>query len=185
MPEVERLIAGEIARIAEAYFGSNFKIYLASFYRTSPDDTKPESSFLWHFDNADDEEIKVMIYLDEVTENSGALRVKSLAVSNEARRRGFWHRSDYDRARPIFDDDATTQVLRGDPGTAIFFRPGRVAHKATAPRSGHRDVVTLVLIPSTISWREHYARNRHLLSTNAGICLDPRTDQPQNIGYHF
>lgn len=185
LPEVIDLVKGRVAAILENYYGSNFKLFNASFYRTIPDDTKPESSFLWHFDNCTDEEIKIMVYLDEVSDATGAFRFKSVDTSEKARERGFWHRDDYEAARDIFDDERTTIVAEGGPGTIVLFRQGRTVHKATAPRFAHRDAVTMVVIPSLIPWREHYARNKHLLSTNAGICVDPWKDEPENIGYRF
>ena len=60
-----------------------------------------------------------------------------------------------------------------------------MVHKATAPKHGHRDVAVLVLNPSKLYWREHLARNRHLISTNGGLCLDLETDRPENIGYRY
>ncbi|MEO5882991.1 MAG: hypothetical protein ABIQ06_11305 [Caldimonas sp.] len=185
LPEVVNLLREGIAEIIETYFGSHFKIYNMSFYRTVPDDNVPESSFLWHFDNCPDQEIKLMIYLDDVTDETGAFRFKDLQTSERARSLGFWHRDDYAAAEKIFDDPSTTVVAEGPTGTAILFRQGRVIHKATAPRMAHRDVVTMVIIPSLIPWREHYARTRHLLSTNAGLCKNPWTDEPENIGYRY
>jgi hypothetical protein len=185
LPEVIDLVSGKVAAILETYYKSNFKLYNASFYRTVPDESVPESSFLWHFDNCTDEEIKIMVYLDKVTTETGAFRFKSVATSERARAAGFWHRDDYDKARDVFDDPSTTVVAEGEPGTVILFRQGRVVHKATAPRMDHRDAVTMVVIPSLIPWREHYARTKHLLSTNAGICVNPWTDEPENIGYRY
>jgi hypothetical protein len=183
--EVTRVIAARVAQVVEHYYGSHFKLYNMSFYRTVPDRSTPVTSFLWHFDNSPDEEIKLMIYLDDVTEETGAFRFKNLSVSEQVRALGFCHRDDYDKASHIFDDPASTVTAIGGPGTAILFRQGRVVHKATAPKHSHRDVVTMVIIPSLITWREHYARNRHLLSTNAGLCKNPWTDEPENIGYRY
>jgi hypothetical protein len=183
--EVTRVVGARVAEVVECYFGSHFKLYNMSFYRTVPDRSAPVTSFLWHFDNSPDEEIKLMIYLDDVTEETGAFRFKNLAVSEQARAQGFWHRDDYDKARHIFDDTSSTVAAVGGPGTAILFRQGRVVHKATAPEHLHRDVVTMVIIPSLMPWREHYARHRHLLSTNAGLCRNPWTDEPENVGYRF
>jgi hypothetical protein len=185
VPEVVNLLQDSVAEIIESYFGSHFKLYNMSFYRTVPDESVPASSFLWHFDNSPDEEIKLMIYLDEVTEDTGAFRFKDEATSERARALGFWHRDDYDLARDVFEEPATTVVAEGGPGTTILFRQGRVVHKATAPVRDHRDAVTMVIIPSVLPWREHYARNRHLLSTNAGLCKNPWTDEPENIGYRY
>ena len=184
-PELFALLRGRVEDVIHAYFLSYFKIFSATLYRTVPDDSVPESSFLWHFDNAPDQQIKAMIYLDDTVRDTGAFRFKSRAVSEQARSRGFWHRDDYDLARPVFDDETTTHTIEGPPGTVILFQPGRVVHKATAPRHGHRDVAVLVINPSKAYWREHLARHRHLLSTNAGLCLNLDTDLPENMGYRF
>jgi hypothetical protein len=185
VPEVIRLVASQVAEVVETYFGSHFKLYNMSFYRTVPDSAAPVTSFLWHFDNSPDEEIKVMIYLDEVTEETGAFRFKNLDVSEQARALGFWHRDQYEKARHIFENPESTVAAVGGPGTAILFRQGRVVHKATSPEHSHRDAVTMVIIPSLMPWREHYARHRHLLSTNAGLCKNPWTDEPEHIGYRY
>lgn len=184
-PDVLGLIGGHVEQVLEAFFQSHFKIFSVTIYRTVPDESVPESSFLWHFDNAPDQQIKAMIYLDDVTAQTGAFRFKSKAISARARAAGFWHRDDYELARPIFDEAETTHIVEGPAGTVTLFQPGRVAHKATAPRHGHRDVAVLVINPSKIYWREHLARNRHLLSTNAGLCLDLERDTPESIGYRF
>lgn len=184
-PDVIRLLGGRVERAIEAFFDSHFKIYSASFYRTVPHDSAPETSFLWHFDNAPDLHLKAMIYLDDVTVETGAFRFKSKSESERARAAGFWHRDDYECGRAIFEDDRTTHIVEGPAGTVILFQPGRVVHKATAPVHGHRDVVVLVTDPSKIYWREHLARNRHLISTNAGLCMNLDTDRPENIGYRF
>lgn len=179
------IFTSRAADIVEQYFGSYFKIYSITIYRTVPDDSVPESSFLWHFDNCPDQQLKAMIYLDEVSEATGAFRFKSKNASEKARSLGFWHRDDYELGRSVFEDDSGTTVVEGGPGTVTLFQPGRVVHKATAPREEHRDVAVLVLNPSLHHWREHLSRNRHLLSTNAGLCLDLDTDEPENIGYRF
>ncbi len=185
LPEITDLIAGPLEQVLLAYYESHFKLYAVTVYRIVPDEHAPESSFLWHFDNAPDLQIKLMIYLDDTVDETGAFRFKTRQESERARSMGFWHRDEYELARPVFDNAETTHVVEGPPGTAVFFQPGRVVHKATAPRRSHRDVAVLVINPSQVYWREHLARNRHLMSTNAGLCLNLDTDQPENIGYRF
>ena len=185
VPEIARYAGGSVGDTIEHFFGSHFKIYSVSFYRTIPSPARPESSFLWHFDNVPDQEIKLMVYLDQVHEDTGAFRFKNRALSEKLRKQGFWHRKNYPKVAPLLDDTSTTVCVEGAPGTTILFENGRVAHKATAPRRLHRDIVTFVIIPSLIPWREHFARNRHLLSTNAGVCKNPWTDEPENIGYRY
>lgn len=185
LPEIVDHIAGHLEQVLLAYYRSHFKIFAVTIYRHVPDESAPESSFLWHFDNAPDQQLKLMVYLDDVVEETGAFRFKSRENSERARRLGFWHRDDYELGRPVFDEEDSTRIAEGPPGTGVFFQPGRVVHKATAPRRDHRDVAVIVINPSLIYWREHLARNRHLLSTNAGLCLDLDRDTAENIGYRF
>lgn len=185
LPELLGYVAGYLEQTLLAYYRSHFKIFAVTVYRIVPDDNAPQSSFLWHFDNAPDQELKLMIYLDDVVEETGAFRFKSREDSERARKLGFWHRDQYDLGRPVFDDEESTCIVEGPPGTGVIFQPGRVVHKATAPRRDHRDVAVLVINPSLIYWREHLARNRHLLSTNAGLCLDLDRDIAEHVGYRF
>jgi hypothetical protein len=185
LPDVVDHLAGHIEEVLHAYYRSHFKIYAVTVYRHVPDEAAPHSSFLWHFDNAPDQQLKLMVYLDDVVEETGAFRFKSREQSERARKLGFWHRDQYELGRPVFDDPESTRVLEGPPGTSVIFQPGRVVHRGVAPRRDHRDVAVLVINPSLIYWREHLARNRHLLSTNAGLCMDLDRDTPQHIGYRF
>lgn len=185
VPDIMRFVPGRIERVIEAYFRSHFKFYNVSFYRTVPNPAAPKSSFLWHFDNVPRQELKLMVYLDDVFPDTGAFRLKAKPLSDALRRKGCWHRHRVAEHMDILDDESTTVTVGGGPGTCVLFQNGKVMHKATAPTRLHRDVVTMVIIPSDIPWREHFVRNRHLLSTNAGICLDPFTDRPENIGYRY
>ncbi len=185
VPEIVDFIDPELEAVLESYYQSHFKIFGIYFYRTVPTPAKPESSFKWHVDNCPQQEIKLMVYLDPVVRDTGAIRLKKREFSDELRHRGFIDRSLYDRFVETLDDDRTTAAVEGPVGTRILFQNGQAIHRAVSPLREHRDVVTFVLIPSSLGWRPHFARSRHLLSTNAGICLDPASDRPQHVGYQF
>jgi hypothetical protein len=185
IPEIIDFIDDDLETIVENYYGSHFKIFAVSFYRTMPTPDKPDSSFLWHLDNCPRQEIKLMIYLDDVVAETGALSVKDKPFSDKLRREGFFDRRRIERFLSRLDDKSTTRLLEGPVGTRLLFENGGCIHKATSPTRDHRDVVTFVLIPSDIHWRAHFARNRNLLSTNAGICIDPFRDRPEHVGYQF
>lgn len=185
IPKIIDAIDVQMEHLLESYYRSHFKIFGIYFYRTLPTPSKPQSSFLWHIDNCPGPEIKLMIYLDDVKADTGAFRLKDKALTNEIRAKGFRNRNQVEKVQADLDDDATTHLIEGPPGTRILFENGKVLHKATSPLREHRDIVTFVIIPSDIPWRVHYARNRHLLSTNAGACIDPRTDKPQHVGYQY
>lgn len=184
IPNITDAIDLQMEHILESYYGSHFKIFGIYFYRTVPTPAKPQSSFLWHLDNCPDPEIKLMVYLDDVKEDTGAFRLKDKPLSNAIRAKGFRNRNQIQSAQSDLEETSTTRTIEGAPGTRILFENGKVLHKATSPLREHRDVVTFVIIPSDIPWRAHFARNRHLLSTNAGACVDPRRDLPQHVGYN-
>jgi hypothetical protein len=185
IPEIIDFIDDDLEAAVENYYGSHFKIFAVSFYRTLPTPDKPDSSFLWHLDNCPRQEIKLMVYLDDVVAETGALSVKDKPFSDELRREGFFDRRRINQFVTRLDDTGSTRLLEGPVGTRLLFENGGCIHKATSPKRDHRDVVTFVLIPSDVHWRPHFARNRNLLSTNAGICIDPFRDRPEHVGYQF
>lgn len=185
IPEIIDFIDDDLETAVENYYGSHFKIFAVSFYRTMPTPDKPDSSFLWHLDNCPRQEIKLMVYLDDVIAETGALSVKDKPFSDGLRKEGFFDRRRIGQFVTRLDDTGSTRVLEGPVGTRLLFENGGCIHKATSPRRDHRDVVTFVLIPSDMHWRPHFARNRNLLSTNAGICIDPFRDRPEHVGYQF
>ena len=185
IPEIIDFIDDDLEAVIENYFSSHFKIFAVSFYRTLPTPDKPDSSFLWHLDNCPKQEIKLIVYLDDVVADTGALSLKDKPFSDRLRKEGFFDRRRIKRFFGRLDDKSSTRVLEGPTGTRLLFENGGCIHKATSPKFGHRDVVTFVLIPSTIPWRPHFARNRNLLSSNAGICIDPFKDIPEHVGYQY
>lgn len=185
LPEVESFLTAEIAAIIEHYFQSYFKIYSVNVYRIVPEVNEPKQSFLWHLDNCPRSVIKLMVYLDDTTEETGAFRLKPRALSEVLLRQGFWERARNDEFASTLEDHSSTRVIEGPVGTCILFQDGRCVHKATFPRGGHRDVVTFVMQPSDIPWQAHLGKNRHRMSLNEGFCLNPFTDRPQATGeYH-
>jgi hypothetical protein len=185
IPNIIEFIDDDIEPIVENYYGSHFKIFAVSFYRTLPTPDRPDSSFLWHLDNCPKQEIKLMVYLDDVAAETGALSVKDKPFSTGLRKEGFFDRRRINKFVDRLDVTSTTRVIAGPIGTRLLFENGGCIHKATSPKYGHRDVVTFVLIPSDTPWRPHFSRSRNLLSTNAGICVDPFKDRPEHVGYQY
>jgi hypothetical protein len=181
-PELEALITQDIVDTIEAYFGSYFKIYSTDIYRILPTKAKADESFLWHFDNGPTKLIKLMVYLDDVTADTGGFRVKPKPLSMKLKRQGFWDRKDIAPFKSILEDKDSTKVFEGPVGTSVLFHALSCIHKATFPEHGHRDVATFLIHPSTIPWQEHLAGNRNRLSTNFGYCVNPFTDRPMRQG---
>jgi hypothetical protein len=185
IPDLVDFIDADVEAVIENYYGSHFKLFAVTCYRTMPTPDKPDSSFLWHLDNCPKQEIKLMVYLDDVVAETGALSVKDKPFSASLRKEGFFDRRRINQFVGRLDDTSTTRVLEGPTGTRLLFENSGCIHKATSPKVGHRDVVTFVIIPSDMPWRPHFARHRNLMSTNGGICVDPFSDKPEHIGYEF
>jgi hypothetical protein len=184
-PEIINFVDPELESVIEGYYRSHFKIFSIYFYRTIPTPSKPESSFLWHVDNCPRQEMKLMVYLDDVQVDTGAIRLKNKPLTDHLKSSGFRERKRIDAFADILANETTTNAIAAPLGTRILFQNGGVIHRAISPERLHRDVVMFVIIPSDIPWRPHYARTRHLLGTNAGICIDPYSDRPENVGYRY
>ena len=186
LPELTDFFTGEIEEVIHDYYKSFFKLYSVNVYRTVPEASRPEKSFLWHYDNSPKAIIKLMVYLDEfIREENGAMKLKPKPISDELFRRGFWDRTRNQRFASVLEDPATTKILEGSVGTSILFHVGRCIHKATYPRIGHRDVVTFFIMPSVTYWKDHLKKNSHRMSLNTGYCENPFTDRSPATGEYI
>ena len=174
LPEIVDVFTPDIVQAVESYFRSYFKIYWVQVYRTLPSANPPEKSFLWHVDNCPQEVVKLMVYLTDTRENTGAFRLKPRPLSRSMLARGFWDRAQNVRFERELEDDATTTVFEGGKGTRILFLNWGCIHRAKHPELSHRDVAVFNLIPSTIPWDEHARAHRAELSQrDEDVCTDP------------
>jgi hypothetical protein len=143
---------GEMLR---AYYGAHFQFTYVEPYRTFPAEGELPKSWLWHYDAVPPGVLKLMVYLNGATADTGALRVVDHANSREIEKRGYRTRADSDKLAEEFD--ARSVVCDGGPGTSVII-DNRVLHKATAPSHGFRDVICFQIVPSLVP--EHEARAR-------------------------
>src|SRR6185437_836496 len=138
IPDLIDFIDADMEAVIENYYGSHFKLFAVTCYRTVPTPDQPDSSFLWHLDNCPKQEIKLMVYLDDVVEQTGALSVKDKPFSLGLRKEGFFDRRRISHFVERLDDAASTRVLEGPTGTRLLFENSGCIHKATSPKTGHR-----------------------------------------------
>lgn len=174
MPQITEAFTPEIVQTVESYLQAYFKIYWVQIYRTLPTANAPEKSFLWHVDNCPQETVKLMVYLTDTRENTGAFRLKPRSLSKSLIARGFWDRAQNARFEQELEDAATTTVFEGHKGTGILFLNWGCIHRAKHPELSHRDVAVFNLIPSTIPWHEHARQHCAELSLrDEDVCADP------------
>lgn len=173
VPHMTDVLTPEIVGILHGAFGSLFKVYFGTIYRTHVTERAPTKSWLWHSDNHPGPRLKIMAYLTDATAETGALRIIPRPATRELFSRGFRDRTDVAAFEDVLQDDSKHIVLEGRAGTVIVF-DNNMIHKATAPVTGYRDVVMLQVLPSVIPWKQHLETSFDRVSaTEDGYATNP------------
>ena len=147
MPQVEANLFGSYSIVDGLYF-----------YRTIFRPSNPKSSFLWHYDNHAKERIKLLFYLDDVTEKDGPFEYMwneedKMALKADTTRVDYrtWTKH-HSRVKPKDHKLFTSygykpKKMLGGPGTFAMF-DNNCVHRANVPEPGHhRDVFVLMCRP--------------------------------------
>lgn len=136
------------------------KVYV---YRNPVSDTRPRTSWRWHFDNHPREMLKVMVYLTDVTGDTAPFE-----FLRDSRTGQPWLGSPL---TPLFGDSRVPQEaidsrlrdhwtadrICGPAGTVIVF-DDNIVHRATLARLAHRDVVVFQVRPALFTVARHIDR---------------------------
>jgi len=172
------LLETELSFIIENYFRKYletqvFGCYIhcdnIKIYKTPKQSTPPKSSWVWHFDNNPREQIKVMIYFNDVKKDSGSFRYLEkdnggVKITSSQQDYKYW----YNGKRHKFEalgihwtgqrnlENVVSNLIKaknckivdvvGKAGTAILF-DNNILHKGTIPSQGFRYAATLQLKP--------------------------------------
>jgi len=185
MPELESIIySTQIQNYLNKYYKSNFKIFSCDMYRTIPsklaDKEKNFSSLLWHFDNCPSNLIKIMIYLNDVTTENGAIALVPKKKSLELRNKGYWNR--WNNESFVNEIESNKIYLEGKTATALLFSTHYCIHKATLPNNGYRDVAVFLIQPSIQKNHILNKQEKQELSMNYGYCINPFNNTPLRFG---
>jgi len=147
--------------IKEEIYGCHFTTNTIQIYRNYHSDSEKESSWLWHYDDNPEPQLKLFIYLSDVTDESAPFtylrdkhgqgrKIETSRISPTKRLAQQFHAS---RIPQEVVDQYTLfsyeeYSLCGGPGTAFIFDPN-IIHKATVPSKGKsRDVLVYHIHPS-------------------------------------
>jgi hypothetical protein len=154
-----------------AYFGAYYKIHGVTAYRSHPTESV-RASWLWHIDNDPPTIKKLMVYLTESGEHSGATRFLDAQTSAAFKKAGYYGRFENERVEDLAPF-AEAHGLPFEPrwfevkaGSALFF-DNNLIHRAVPPEGGYRDVITFVLMPSNRPWTAQ-------VTTSAAYPKNPR-----------
>lgn len=172
---VNSVIDHRTEEVLTQYYQSNFKAYMIELYRTLPSQNYDAySSFLWHTDNQVHSVMKLMFYLKDVSEETGAMHIIGKEDSSNIIANGFFSK-DRKTANECFKEDLEKHkvVLEGKAGATVFF-DNNMLHRATFPKVNHRDVIVMSFVPSTAPFHDHFEKYKHRLCWNVHKRKFPR-----------
>src|SRR5262249_28205306 len=108
IPEILDCLVPPVTQTLERFYCSHFKIYFIDAHRLLPLERPPVSSWLWHSDNNPAPVLKVMVYLTDTTEATGAFRAMPWPVSRSILRKGFRDRSHIEPLAADLNNPANT-----------------------------------------------------------------------------
>jgi hypothetical protein len=165
------------------YYKSFFRIFRFDIYRTYPVKQKENSKFNslhWHFDNAANSSLKLMIYLTDTNRESGAITLVPRKDSEAIKKRGFWNR--FEAEDFVEEIEEKKIIIEGKSGTFIFFTPQFCLHKATLPTQGFRDVGVFLFHPTVLENEKYNDADLEKINYNGGYMLNPFTKRPLKYG---
>ena len=164
-----------VPQLEEKVFGSYVHVDNVKIYRSFVTQEQAKSSWLWHFDNNTREQIKILIYLTDVTDGDGQYEF----LFNKKTREGLTvptSRTDWDNwvftGNASFDLSPNVNIswkgtdrvplsvidhclrdgygrakVLGKKGKTLLF-DNNIVHRGTPARKSHRDVLTFQFKPS-------------------------------------
>jgi ectoine hydroxylase-related dioxygenase (phytanoyl-CoA dioxygenase family) len=159
--------------LEEKVFGSYVTCDNIKMYKTPETDAREASSWLWHLDNNPAEQIKVMVYINDVNKDSGAFRWleqedgSGIKLTPSRRDFSYWYEGielEKFQARGVqwngtrlqnnliqhwMNEGCKIHDVEAPAGTAIVF-DNNIVHKGTIPTNGYRLAMTLQFKPIDI-----------------------------------
>ena len=175
--ELQRLGEYLIPQVQQRVFKSYVHVDNIKIYRSEVSNESDTSSWLWHFDNNPQEQVKILIYLTDVERDCGeftflrkngkGLKIPTSRVSYPKKWKEPWEQPPpvyslekyniswigSDRVHPndvnslVTDHGYEIYKPQGKRGTLFLF-DNNIVHKATVPKNRHRDVIVLQMKPS-------------------------------------
>ncbi len=155
---LDALRSPEVHQALLAFFRSHYRVYWATSYRSLPT-SAVAGSWLWHSDSFPPHTCKMFLHLTRATADTGATDFMNREDTMAYRRAGYFGQYLGERYADLQDFAKKHRLpyrpfhLDANPGDATicdvsFF------HRAVAPRTEYRDIVSLFFLPNTIHWEK-------------------------------
>jgi hypothetical protein len=185
--EMSDLLNHIMPDIESKVFKTNAQVEFLHPYRNKPSD-KPESSWLWHYDDCPDEFLKMVIYLNEVNETNGAFQYLENEEGDSPMAKSNRTFPGHDGSPQMFpksripEEEINKKIsegykiknLVGPMGTYCLMSPN-IYHRATMPEpnSTPRECLFLFIRPC-LSPRVHVDGSRFYLNNGVYSLLPER-----------
>jgi hypothetical protein len=162
-PVVEKMLNPGIDGRVTAIFGSEYYVHSLVINRTMPAKAS-KRSFLWHCDRGPRDFLKINMFLDATAEHGGTTEFVTLEDSLAYEKAGYTFGAN---RRRVHDLSLLSRRVGPAPkvhhpqlsaGEAFMFFPARVLHRGYLPSRGIRHMMSLVLLPSPVPWREAWSK---------------------------
>lgn len=162
-------------QIEAKVFKSNLKVEFVHPYRNLAGQKNKTSSWLWHYDDCPPEFLKLVLYLNEVTEKSGCFeyisdpkgevpKIKSSRIGPQQRTRQVFpsSRVPEDVVSELLEEGYSFKQLVGGKGTCAVLTPN-VIHRGTIPDEGvpARDAIFFFIRPVLEEQEEYVDEDTH------------------------
>lgn len=175
LPVFEEVLRGAVDDKLLRQFGSEYLIYSFAVIRTLPK-SDVRRSFLWHCDRGPRRFLKILMYLNGTESHGGNTEFLDRSTTQEFERLGYVFGPNKRRSADLAPL-ARKNGLRYEPrtwpikgGEALLFEPAGVLHRGIMPSRGSRYLLSIMLTPSPIPWRQAFAATARtrFCETNAG-----------------
>jgi hypothetical protein len=168
---------GPLGRLLRECYGSEFRVEWLDCYRTYPGERR--ASWRWHIDNVPPYLAKILLYLTDSDAETGATEFLAGNDTRSFMAAGYFgvttRERDIDLAafaerKRVRYQPASFALAAGD---AVVFNTNTL-HRGGIVSRGFRDVVSIVVLPSRIPWREHLAQHGlDRVQDSGGFPMDP------------
>lgn len=153
-PQIKEIHDCLYDQISRNFFFSHYTSNRVQIYKNIQTDARMHNSWVWHWDDNPKPQIKLFIYLSNVTsEKNGAFCYAVDNLNNTKKMPSSRIRVD-EASKPIFrrsripkdfidENNLTGKHVLGPIGKCFLFDPN-IIHKATVPQKGHAERIALI-----------------------------------------
>jgi hypothetical protein len=185
VPEFESLAQTIVPQLEKNIFGCHVVMEALYAYRNVYRSAPERSSWMWHYDNNPKEIIKIMIYLSDVDETSGAFEIicndegEAVKMSTYKIDHKKWHGAPNNsriteiQLKTMASEGYYPYKILGKKGTIAIF-DNNIAHRASIPEPGNiRDAIVFMIRP-WLAKEEKYINKKHCRAwTGSSIFMNP------------